>query len=109
MLAQKLKGSVQIFRPELPFAPGICVVLGEIIALGNFPTFQVAALGFLCGFFILGSAIVLNDVFDLEVDKVNTPERPLPAGIVSPSEAIVLAILATLIGLTGPSSWDSLH
>lgn len=75
MLVQKLKGAIQVFRPELPFAAGVCVVLGELIALGKFPSLPEMLLGFLCGFFISGSAIVLNDYYDLEVDKVNTPDR----------------------------------
>lgn len=99
MFNKKVKAIVQIFRPELPFSAGVCVVLGEIIALGNFPSWRDLALGFICGFFISGSAIVLNDYFDLEVDKVNTPNRPLPAGIISPADAILLAIIATFIGL----------
>ncbi len=99
MLTKKIKAILQIFRPELPFAAGICVILGEIIALGEFPPIRELALGFFSGFFISGSAIVLNDYFDLEVDKVNSPNRPLPAGIISPREAIVLTALATLLGL----------
>ena len=99
MIAKKLKGIIQIFRSELPFAAGICVVLGEIVALGKFPPIRELTLGFLCGFFISGSAIVLNDYFDLEVDKVNAPDRPLPAGMITPREAILLTVLATLIGL----------
>jgi geranylgeranylglycerol-phosphate geranylgeranyltransferase len=99
MFTKKIKAILQIFRPELPFAAGICVILGEIIALGKFPPLRELALGFFCGFFISGSAIVLNDYFDLEVDKVNAPNRPLPMGIISPREAIVLTALATLIGL----------
>ncbi len=99
MLTKKIKAILQIFRPELPFAAGICVVLGEIIALGKFPAIRELALGFSCGFFISGAAIVLNDYFDLEVDKINAPNRPLPAGIISRREAIGVTALATLIGL----------
>jgi geranylgeranylglycerol-phosphate geranylgeranyltransferase len=96
---KKARAIVQVFRPELPFAAGVCVILGEIIALGHFPSWQSLTLGFLCGFFISGSAIVFNDYFDLEVDKINTPSRPLPSGTISPSEAVLLAIIAALIGL----------
>ena len=99
MFNKKVKAIIQIFRPELPFAAGVCVVLGEIIALGDFPSLREMALGFICGFFISGSAIVLNDYFDLEVDKVNAPNRPLPAGIISPAESILLTIIATFIGM----------
>ena len=95
----KLTGFIQLFRPELPFAAGVCVVLGEIIALGKFPAFEPVFLGFTCGFFLSGTALVLNDYFDLEVDRVNAPERPLPSGRISPREAIILSILATFLGL----------
>jgi geranylgeranylglycerol-phosphate geranylgeranyltransferase len=41
----------------------------------------------------------LNDYFDLEVDRVNAPDRPLPSGLISPFEAILLTIFTALIGL----------
>jgi len=100
MFIKKIKAMVQIFRPELPFAAGICVVIGELIALGKFPPIHDVVLGFMSVFFISGSALVLNDYFDLEVDKVNMPERPLPSGILSPTEAILLTVFAIAIGLT---------
>ncbi len=46
-----------------------------------------------------GSALILNDYFDLEVDKVNAPDRPLPSGAVSGSDVITLTGIATFIGL----------
>jgi len=100
MFIEKTRANVQIFRPELPFAAGICVLLGELIALGKFPSAHQMALGFVSVFFISGSAIVLNDYFDLEVDKVNAPNRPMAAGIISPTEAILLTGAAITIGLT---------
>jgi geranylgeranylglycerol-phosphate geranylgeranyltransferase len=99
MLKRKAKGIIQLFRPELPFSAGVCVILGEIVALSGFPSFREIILGFLCGFFISGSALVSNDYFDLEVDRINSPNRPLPSGAVSPSETIVLATIAMVIGL----------
>jgi geranylgeranylglycerol-phosphate geranylgeranyltransferase len=96
---KKLKGLIQLFRPELPFSAGVCVFLGEIVALGGFPSLREAALGFACGFFISGSALVSNDYFDLEVDKVNAPGRPLPSGMVSPTEALFFAAFTMLLGL----------
>lgn len=99
MSFRKIKAILQIFRPELPIAAGVCVVIGSIIALGEFPPAYELSLGFFGGFFISGSAIILNDYFDLEVDRVNAPDRPLPAGSLSPSEAIGLAVVSMLLGL----------
>ncbi|MEM9932101.1 MAG: UbiA-like protein EboC [Bacteroidota bacterium] len=41
---------------------------------------------------LYGGGVVMNDVFDVELDRVERPERPLPAGIVSVQ-------VATLFGL----------
>jgi geranylgeranylglycerol-phosphate geranylgeranyltransferase len=95
----KIKGAIQIFRPELPIAAGICVVIGELLALGAFPPLRPLLLGFACGFFLSASALITNDYFDLEVDRVNAPRRPLPSGLLTPIEAMALGILVGLVGL----------
>ncbi len=100
MISKKIKGTIQLFRPELPFAAGTCVILGEIIARGGFPSLRELLLGFACGFFLSGAALTLNDYFDIEVDRINTPQRPIPAGLLTLSDAILLTGIATLIGLT---------
>jgi len=96
---KKIKGLIKLLRPELPFAAGICVIIGEILALGQFPTFREMILGFIWGFFLSGAAMILNDYFDIEVDKVNAPERPLPSGLVSKNEVIIFTGIITFLGL----------
>jgi geranylgeranylglycerol-phosphate geranylgeranyltransferase len=98
-LDRKIKGLVRLFRPELPFAAGVCVVLGEVLARGGFPSFMELLPGFVCGFCLSAAALILNDYFDLEVDKVNAPERPLPSGMVSKADVLALAAVTTLAGL----------
>jgi geranylgeranylglycerol-phosphate geranylgeranyltransferase len=99
MISKKIRGAIQLFRPELPLAAGVCVVLGEIVALGSLPPMREVLLGFACGFFLSGAALTLNDYFDIEVDKINAPQRPIPAGLLTPADAILLTALITLIGL----------
>jgi geranylgeranylglycerol-phosphate geranylgeranyltransferase len=99
MIYKKIKGTIQLFRPELPFAAGVCVILGEIIASGGLPPLRELLLGFACGFFLSGSALTLNDYFDIEVDRINAPQRPIPAGLLTPFDALLLTALAALIGL----------
>jgi len=70
-----------------------------MVALKGFPPLYELVFGFLCGFFMAGSALVLNDYFDYEVDKVNMPERALPSGLVTKSEVIALTVIASLLGL----------
>ena len=33
----KIKSLLRLFRMELPIAAGVCLVLGEVFALGRFP------------------------------------------------------------------------
>lgn len=95
---EKLKAIIQIIRPELPLAGGICVIAGQIIVLENLPSGYVGLLGFLTGFFISSAAMVTNDYFDLDVDRVNHPQRPLPSGKISPSEIKVLTAILSISG-----------
>jgi geranylgeranylglycerol-phosphate geranylgeranyltransferase len=98
-LGQKVTGAIRIIRPELPLAAGMCVVLGELLALGKFPPVRSALSGLALGFFLSSSAMIFNDYFDLEVDRINSPERPLPSGLLTPQEAITLGILTALVSL----------
>lgn len=88
-----------LIKPELPVAAGVCVVVGQALGLGEAPEAGLALLGFMIGFLISGSEMVSNDLFDLEVDKVNHPDRPLPSGRVSANEVIALTALLSLGGL----------
>ncbi len=90
---------VHLFRPDLSLAAGVCVLTGQVLATGTWPPLLTAILGFVSLFAISGSALILNDYFDIEVDKINAPERPLPSGDVTPTEAIWLAVAASTLGL----------
>jgi geranylgeranylglycerol-phosphate geranylgeranyltransferase len=109
MLRAKIIGLIRLFRPELPFAAGVTVLVGEMVALGGLPSLSQALLGFTCVFLLSASALILNDVFDLEVDRVNAPERAIPSGTVTVGEAVGLSVPVTLGGLAaalaiGPSA-----
>jgi geranylgeranylglycerol-phosphate geranylgeranyltransferase len=98
MTKAKLIGLALLFRLELSCTAGACVLLAELLALGAIPSFRQAALGFLSIFFISSTALILNDVFDIETDRINAPSRPLPAGLVTKAEAFILAIMVAILG-----------
>ncbi len=56
-------------------------------------------LGFSSVFLISAASLILNDYFDLESDKINAPTRPLPAGLVTERDVILLFIGVTIVGL----------
>jgi len=96
---EKLKGLFKLIRFELPFSAGVCVIMGQLFALGEFPSNFIIISGFLSVFLISASILVLNDYFDVETDKINAPDRPIPSGLVSRSEALAFSIFLLIAGL----------
>jgi 4-hydroxybenzoate polyprenyltransferase len=47
---------------------------------------------------LYGGGVVMNDVFDAELDSVERPERPIPSGLISKAKA---AFLGTLLLISG--------
>jgi geranylgeranylglycerol-phosphate geranylgeranyltransferase len=48
--------------------------------------------------FVSATSLILNDYFDIEIDRINAPERPLPAGLVNKQDVLILSIVVTLLG-----------
>lgn len=96
---KKLKGLFNLIRFELPFSAGVCVLMGQMLALGEFGSAFLSISAFLSVFFISASILVLNDYFDIETDKINAPHRPIPSGLVSATEALRLSIFLLAAGL----------
>lgn len=96
---KKIKGLFKLLRFELPFAAGVCVVLGQILASDTFPIIILISKGFFSVFLISSSILVMNDYFDVESDKINSPYRPIPSGLISQNEALIFSIILLIIGL----------
>jgi hypothetical protein len=48
---------------------------------------------------LYGGGVVMNDVFDAELDAVERPERPIPSGMVGKTEATMLGLLLLTVGV----------
>ena len=51
------------------------------------------------GFMTCGFGNLINDLYDIDIDKVNNPQRPLPAGKVNPKLVVILALCLLIISL----------
>src|SRR5713226_10497643 len=91
-MSARVNAYLTLIRPPNTIMIGLGVVIGEAIALGKPPGIQEAVFGFLTASLLMAGTMVTNDVYDVEIDKVNSPERPLPSGTVKTREAIVLAV-----------------
>lgn len=95
----KINGLFLLVRFELPFSAGVCVVMGQLLALGEFASLSVSVFGFTSVFLISASILVMNDYFDVETDRINAPYRPIPSNLVTPNEALFFSLLLLFAGL----------
>jgi geranylgeranylglycerol-phosphate geranylgeranyltransferase len=46
----------------------------------------------------IGIAMIHNDILDLEIDKINAPQRPIPSNKISIKQATIYAIILFIVG-----------
>src|SRR3989454_8248793 len=78
---------------------GLAVLVAETIGLGSLPSLVDAVLGFLTAFLLLAGTMVFNDIQDVQVDRVNSPDRPIPSGKVTIRQAYALSIVFSGLAL----------
>lgn len=88
-----------IIRPVNSVMVGFAVVVGVAVTTPVKLLSTQTVLGFLTGFFISSYSMVVNDYYDLEVDRINSPNRPLPSGAIRLGAAAVYAGLMLVLGL----------
>lgn len=98
MAASRAHRYWELARPFTLIAPALGMLTGSVIALGASPAVPLTpwvavkiALGTLMAAALNAASNALNQVTDIEADRVNKPGRPLPAGRVSPTEALRLS------------------
>lgn len=61
----------------------------SILGLLQTPSFIISTVNTIL---IMSSSMVINDIFDIENDRINSPHRPLVTGVISVKEAVVFFI-----------------
>jgi chlorophyll synthase/bacteriochlorophyll c synthase len=110
-LGKKIRAHIELADPVTWISPSIVTLCGAL-ASGQDIGFQwtsprdwgLALLGALmCGPLGTGFSQSINDYFDRDIDAINDPERPIPAGLVTLHEArlnwIVLGAATFLVSL----------
>lgn len=97
---------LELSRPFTLVAPALGVLSGAITAAGAEPR-DVWTLD-LVGYTLIGALMAailnagnnaLNQIYDLEIDRVNKPQRPLPSGRLSMHEAWVFTCITYALAL----------
>ena len=91
---------LSLIRPINSFMIGLAVVVGIAFGSPDMLFSRLTIYGFITGFSISSYSMIINDIYDIEIDKVNQPERPLAKQIISINSALSLSLILLLIGLT---------
>lgn len=104
-----------IIRPQNCFIGGLTVIAGVAMAYNLARVGTLAAYlplliyGYITYFSVAAGGNVVNDIFDIEVDKINRPHRALPSGRMTVKQAWGYVAFLSIVGLlfavlTGPYS-----
>lgn len=93
------RGALELIRPVNCAMIGFAVVVGAFVSRPSSASIPQLGLGFMTGFFICAYSMSVNDIYDLEVDRVNRPERPIPSGRVSPHDASRVSFMLLAAGM----------
>ncbi|MEM0287214.1 MAG: UbiA family prenyltransferase [Nitrososphaerota archaeon] len=89
----------KLIRPANSIMIGFAVLVGEAVASKTIALSSSTAFGFLTGFFVTSFSMVINDVFDAEVDRANQLDRPIATGKVKSGSAVYYSIALLFAGL----------
>lgn len=95
-----LQGLLTLIRPINSIMIGFAVLVGIIITNSSLVFSEFSFVGFLIGFFISSYSMVINDIYDIDIDKINRPDRPLPSGRVTLNEAKLFSVFLLFIGIS---------
>ena len=89
------------FRISRPFNVLIAVIsvwVAAFISPDFHWTFRLTLAMIIAGFITAGANII-NDIYDIEIDRINKPERPLPSGQITLKEAWMFFLFSYISGI----------
>jgi len=96
----KTSGIIHLIRPINCVMMGFAVFVGSILSNPVFVSINWINIlfGFGTGFMLTAVAMIINDYYDRTIDAINEPSRPIPSGLISTREALLLFFVVSMIG-----------
>jgi geranylgeranylglycerol-phosphate geranylgeranyltransferase len=94
----KLKAYFAITRPVNLNLCAFSILVGAVISGSIHPLYKVL-LACLSGVFIMAGGNVINDYYDVQIDRVNKPQRPLPQELLKLQSALKFSIILFVLGI----------
>ena len=98
---------LSIIRPQNCIIGGLTVIAGIAMAyyraVGVWaaigPIVPLFIYGYITYFFVAAGGNVVNDIYDIEVDRINRPHRALPSGRMTVRQAWVYVAVLSILGI----------
>ncbi len=98
-MSSGFKSFIQITRPVNFVITFLSVIVAAAICVeGDYQVYKIILAAFSASF-TLSAGNIINDIKDIETDKVSHPKRPLAAGKITVNQAKVEYILLTVIAI----------
>jgi geranylgeranylglycerol-phosphate geranylgeranyltransferase len=79
-----------LVRPLNLLITFLSIVAASIISGGSVHSAWLVVVAGVVGALVAAGANAINDYFDVEIDRVNRPDRPLPSGTMTPGSALTV-------------------
>ncbi len=94
-----IKGIANIIRPINCLITFLAIIVGGLICTGdNHISFDLFLAAFI-GFIITAAGNSMNDIIDIDIDKINRPQRPLPSLKLTIRQAWILFVFLLITSL----------
>ena len=96
---QMIKGFFNIIRPVNCLITFIAIIVSGLICTKNNHISTNLFLAGWVGFLITAAGNSINDIIDIDIDRINRPNRPLPSLIITLKQAWVLFVMLVTASL----------
>ncbi len=93
-----IKSYLNITRPGNCFFSMLCVIFGGLYYRSSYINIYLV-FAVISAALIAAGGYIINDVYDLEIDRINKPDRVLPSGKINIKNAVRYYFIITVIGL----------
>jgi geranylgeranylglycerol-phosphate geranylgeranyltransferase len=94
---QMIIGFLKISRPLNCLITFMTVIVGGLICSNDKHITVKLVLAGIIGFIVTATGNSINDFYDIDVDKINRPDRPLPSGILASKSVLIFCVILILI------------
>lgn len=90
---------IKIIRPLNCIITFFTIIVGVLICASSPSITQEIILPAVVGFLITAAGNTINDYYDIEIDKINRPDRPLSSGLLTKRRVLVFFYVLILISI----------